>query len=1209
MAEPSQYFVDPDSGKVRIVKPEMVDEAIARNLTPATEEQIKQYDLVQASKRDPLGGVKAFGQELLEGVAPGLAGAAVAGVPGAIVGSALPLASWFMQKIPSAAELGREYAPGLVSEETAQLAKQKRLDLAKDVFRYTTVPGLQQEFGLRRAEDIKAESEAHPVAAGAGMLSSFFVGPAASKILKAGATAAVPLMAAEEVLGAGAGLSRAAAKAAGVDAKNAAYQAARAELAAAQATGDAVEVGVKQAAVNEASVAAQAAVDDAFKIETALAAESGQIPAEFAPVLTKDVLAAGAAARKAAQRMTTAEATRLVDSAGRGQRFVVDAVRKLESSALTTPAVTSKLGSDLAASVEKRALQRLREAPGFNQKLAEIDVALAQRADDLAKGAEKVITEANLVKAQQNLATLEARQQLAAKAIGLGLGRPAEFMMFGLQGAANEAALGDPALVGESLYGMLGFDAGLGVAGAAVEAFAPPTLRAGLRVAKRTGRKLSDAVGRAYVDLAASVTGAEPETIRTVLASGDKLKTRGLRGVIEDATPMPAMGAMPPEVLPSAIQPIKKVDLDAAAKGFRTALEDDVRQIATPAPGGLLYDANTQWRKVQLGQSIEKHAQQLGTDEPMRAAIDDAILLVENTRNKIISSEGLGLEAGQVMPQETAQKSAYLVSRALGDLEKRLVAFKEGAPSAAAIHQELKWIADELYGYMKKYGLESRDLKIVDRQSNAAYAKLRNSIVDIVTNEKTWGQAGALEAQWRQDARTYYAALDNLKATAPKDLMRLLKDSDGRKTVLVIDSNVMKRVVKNIGQEQYATFRDSLGQYLKARSRLISNIESVADFVGASVDKQAVARKIGAAERAFESAIQSSVDAASSAAIKESDAVAKGLYAEQKLARNKMVESLKAEYKQATAERRAQIEEQVKAISSASAIGSLVKGKTTIASVLGAGVNAVASPVATAKKLAYLNKAKMRMADSIEKVSASLSGVGAGVGKASESLGAFYSGKALQNEYKRVEQRVFQLSQDQDELEDQQYAMLGDLVDHAPNVADATKTVNATAIQYLEVARPKPPPGLPPLQLATWEPIDADKRKFLRIRDAVLHPMETLDLASTGALLPEQVKAMDAVYPAMMQEVRAKLLDRIEEKNAIPAKHRAMVSMLLGKDLDGRYQSARMIPTQSVYGSAPQQQAPQKPVPVSRIKDMNVSGRAGQETAAWREAQQGAKLR
>lgn len=1212
MADPSQYFVL-NSGDVHVVKPENIEEAKRRGLVPATEEQRRQYDLVQEAKKAPFGALKAGAQALGEGIV------GIAGLPTAAFGLT-----------PSISEL-------VGGEEEAAIAKQKRMEMLRGLESVTpTLPRIQQALGLRTAEEIKAEAEAFPVPRAIGTIGSFFAGPSVGKLVKAAATKAVPVLAAEETLRTTGALSDAVTKAVGLEAKNAAYQAAQAELAAAQATRDAVQILAKQTAFDEAAAAAGIAADDAAKLRMALLAEADTVPAELAPLVTKEVQAASKAALKSAERMSLKESQRLLADVPKSQRAVADRIKALQEATISSPAITSKIGTDAANAIEKSALARLKQAPGFSTRLAEADVTAARAADDVASAADKAVTGARLAKAEESLATLKTRQELTAKAIGLGLGRSAEMMLFGLQGAANEMALGDPALVAESSYATLGFDAGLGAVGGVVEALAPPTLRAGLRAVRATGNKLKDVIGRVYPEIASVFTGAEPETIRAVLEAKEDLAAKGLRRVIEEATPMPARPAFPPEVVPraadlSALKPLKPVDVERASNELSRAFQEDYAQIAAPNKG-LLHQANRAWRKIQLNRVIEEEVQAAGTDAPMRESLGRAIDYVKDVRSRIAPL----IPDAEITPQQTAQASAYKVNAALAKVEKRLVDLEASNPDAPKVFQQLKWLADDVFDLIKDFGVTATELKAVDRQANSAYSQLRNNIVSLVTDENVWGKAGVLESQWRSDARAFYAARDNLIAVAPSGLIRLLKDPvSGKKELIVVDSGKMKTIVGDINSEKYRTFREAFADYLTLRNNLVNRIGEVSDYVGANVDKAGVTRRLRATESAYNRAIDNAVNEASNAVIEaENLALSKVLKREAKAtfdaqvkARDEIVESLKEEYAKATAARQQQITEQINLLRSASTSGSLgsaikfavkagaplLGGKVfgPLGALGGAALTAATSPVTVAKTLAKLNKAKMFASDKIGNVANVLTGTGAVTVKAGEALSSFATRNKLDEEYKRVEKRVRELTADSDALAQQEEAMLVNLSDDAPNVADATKTVNATALQYLANMKPKPPATLAPMQLMTWEPVDADKRKFLRVTDAVMHPLETLDLAGKGALLPEQIDALNAVYPSLMAEVRANLLERIENTGKIPEKHRMMVSMLLGKDVDGRLQAARIAPAQAVYGLQQPAQAPsQQQMPVSRAGKLNVSGREGRETAAWREAQpQGAQAR
>lgn len=1210
MADPGQYFIKP-SGEVGIVPVENVEEAKRRGLRQATDEERRQYDLVREAKKQPFGAVKAGAQALGESMV------GLAGLPALLVGVT-----------PSLGEL-------VGDEETAAIAKQKRMEMLRAVESVSpTLPRIQQELGLRTAEEIKAEAEAFPVPRAIGTVASFFAGPAVSKLVKTAATKAVPVLAAEKTLEATGALADATTKAVGVSAKNAAVIAAQTELASARAAGDAAEIAAKQVALTEARAAAQAAIDDAAMMRTALMAEADAVPAELAPLVTKEVLVAGQAARKSAERMSLEEAQRLLANVPKSQRAVADRIKSLQEVTISSPAITSKIGTDAAKAIEQSALARLQRAPGFSTALAEADVAAARAADDLAVGADKAVTAARLAKAEESLATLKVRQELTAKAIGLGLGRSAEMMMFGLQGVANEMALGDPALVAESAYATLGFDGGLGAVAGVGEALLPPTLRAGVRLARASGNRLKDAIGKVYPEIASMVTGAEPETIRAVLSAKDDLATKGLRQVIEEATPMPSR-LLEPEVPGSRLKPLKPVDFEKAANEFGEALQADVRQIAAPKDGGLLYDANTKWRKVQLDKTISNRVQEQTAEmvnkfyeskagEPLTVA-DQALLTrieagefvntpyreslrgligrVQEARN-IAKTYGM---TGEIVP--TAQEAAYKVSKALGDMESRLVAFEKGNPTPEQIFEEMKQIEQELFYKKKGRLVSSRDLALVDRQVNAAYNNLRQDFKSTVLNEDLWGEAAVIDRSWREDLRSYYAGMDNLEAAAPKGLIRLVVDPvTGLKTELIVDSKQLTKVMKNINKPEYKTFREALGQYFSGRQRAVNAIERVSDYVGANVDKADVTRRLRETEGAYNRAIENAVNDASNAAIRSEN--------------KELIKTLKREYAAASEARRSDINRQINALTASEKAGNLraglrIAGKLAApvaggllggpAGVLGgAAITAVTSPVAVAKTLAKLNKAMITVSDKIGGVANVLTGTGAVAVKTGEALGSFATRKKLDEEYKRVEKRVRELTADNDLLLEQEEAMLDNLSNDAPNVADATKTVNATALQYLASKKPQPPANLAPMQLIAWEPVDADKRKFLRITDAVMNPLETLELAGKGALLPEQIDALNAVYPSLMAEARANLLERIEQTGKVPEKHRMMVSMILGKDIDGRMQASKIVPAQSVYGQQRQvdaQKQAQAQMPLSRAKALRLPERAEYEGSARRNAQ------
>lgn len=181
------------------------------------------------------------------------------------------------------------------------------------------------------------------------------------------------------------------------------------------------------------------------------------------------------------------------------------------------------------------------------------------------------------------------------------------------------------------------------------------------------------------------------------------------------------------------------------------------------------------------------------------------------------------------------------------------------------------------------------------------------------------------------------------------------------------------------------------------------------------------------------------------------------------------------------------------------------------------------------------------------------------------------------------------------------------LDDHDPEMAQDVRIAMSRMIGFLASKAPKSTPsapGMPPI-----EPDKIQAAKFERYLKAATNPTSILDDAERGDLMPESIEAVRTVYPNVYLEIQSKLADRIINAPSIPYRRKMQLSALLGQDMTGTLNPRMFASAQAAYAPAAPQQTAGGKVPVSRIKDMNVSGRAGQETAAWREAQQGARLR
>lgn len=195
---------------------------------------------------------------------------------------------------------------------------------------------------------------------------------------------------------------------------------------------------------------------------------------------------------------------------------------------------------------------------------------------------------------------------------------------------------------------------------------------------------------------------------------------------------------------------------------------------------------------------------------------------------------------------------------------------------------------------------------------------------------------------------------------------------------------------------------------------------------------------------------------------------------------------------------------------------------------------------------------------------------------------------------------------------------LGDDIGYyAPKTSDAIKMTAARAISFIAEKAPKSipmGPGMPDLPANK-----TDLLRFQRYLQAIDNPLLVIQHAKSGMVTPEEVEAVQAVYPRLFQEIRAELTSALVDDSAdrpslapLSYNRRMGLSMLLKSNMTGMMKPSVYMGAQSAYRTSRNTKPPQakvaKPIPVSRIENMNVSGRAGQETAAWREAQEGARL-
>jgi hypothetical protein len=118
----------------------------------------------------------------------------------------------------------------------------------------------------------------------------------------------------------------------------------------------------------------------------------------------------------------------------------------------------------------------------------------------------------------------------------------------------------------------------------------------------------------------------------------------------------------------------------------------------------------------------------------------------------------------------------------------------------------------------------------------------------------------------------------------------------------------------------------------------------------------------------------------------------------------------------------------------------------------------------------------------------------------------------------------------------------------APLTAGQTAMTMINAARYLDSKAPKNPyEGMPPAIAPQWAPSPAELDQFNRYREAVVAPANVLKNMAKGYIAPEQVEAIQAVYPAMYADLQQKISERLMMlKKPLAYQQRAALAAIIG---------------------------------------------------------------
>jgi hypothetical protein len=727
---------------------------------------------------------------------------------------------------------------------------------------------------------------------------------------------------------------------------------------------------------------------------------------------------------------------------------------------------------------------------------------------------------------------------------------------------------------------------------------------------------------RWFPEKSAEVTGASTDATRAILEQRAALKGKtveDLGRILEEATPkVPEPGAPAGPVLRPEV-PLTPANFESAQRELRVALEGDLKALEKAA-----MEANANIRKVEanklIGLAVDaKVSDLLASAAPVATAAEQKAL--EAQARDVVRGEYQGAlndlvaDVRRLMEQPVSQQSQAVATK-LSNFYDDLVRFADSRPSPEEIHREVKIFKRQLWDAGGNYKIPKNEMALLPQKTQAALGDLRSRFVAHLEDVALYGDAAVREQAYNRVYTKYIDSIKNLE----KAKLIIYDYERGAMRNLRVNPEGIGSFVRDLNKDTGALRRGYMKDYLAARASLIDQIQESAQYARMNFDRQAAADYMSKTSLAYDRAIDTVVADLHNNLTKELNKTIrkenKQIAAEYK----NIIQQQTKKYNADVARRRDQIREQAKLLKDGAnanglnviaklltkggilgGAGAAVAGLPGAASVLGVmgGYRSIlANPATTAKTLASLEKAARAVEQHTNVVTSELTGAVAPTTKTARSLiGAGMTGKGiavwadkkkLASDYDNSVKQLQKLTIDADARQDQLEDLLGDLEDSAPNINASAQATNTAAIDYLASKMPRPPAGLSPMRLAEWEPMDEDKRKFLRVKEAVARPMDTLSLATTGALLPEQVEALNTVYPALMQDVRSKLIAKIKETGKVPVKQRAMVSMLLGTSVDGA--PALGMTAQSVYGTQTPQQQPQ--LKSFQGKALNVAGRA-----------------
>lgn len=756
---------------------------------------------------------------------------------------------------------------------------------------------------------------------------------------------------------------------------------------------------------------------------------------------------------------------------------------------------------------------------------------------------------------------------------------------------AERAALKDPALTAESAALELGVGSLFG-----------GTLMAGGKLAAEGFSALLGKASRGLESLGERFATGDKATVKLMMES------RGTLGTLEDAAPgaVEQLQASSPEtakwIISNAKEIAKREQEFPGLTKLLTRADPDTAQLVLDNWGSLLKDPQ---RRIEIGTAMQDAAQNAYTSitgalrtintevrpaeiegllsgagvapevaqragQKILSRVDDAISKMKAEpdlfdaayrRQLELYRDGLARDLGvrapapvsTGAPAETwkefvaSKMGEYMKSEgghgpAMARLGAEWKALKAGVPPAAApvaetvataapaatpadIFQRLRELRMQLDGSIPW----QRDLKgLAERNAVSQFKSLRAAVKGALTDEGIWGEAGARQGSYDSALSSFFDA----RKAFEKSLM------DGPAGAKVVSPSKINSWLNLAADLRGKAKNTAFDEFLGAGRGFAAEMEK-AGYEGAGAVRQAVDQAAQQAEMMRQKAVVTQI--------------VKMLQGPQIISSGPAIPGIGYDLATEALQRLAN-----------KALPFGLTGMVT------GTIDRLRSPGVTIGVLRALDTMAAKTSKAI----------GSGVGRIFEGEAAAASGSAARavtpESYPNVSADLHHYGSDLDRLAETVSQHTAPVAGHAPATTDALQALAARVVQHLEGLIPAGPARLP--LSPEHRPSVAELTPFNRAHEIAENPLRLLDHVARGTLDPGHVRAAEAIWPKLTQEMRTQVLEKLAAQTAagktVPRRSRLALSIFLGTDLDRSTTQATIAANQAALASAPKPTTP-----------------------------------